>query len=54
MANKSKKVTSKTRYTNVEMILEEIARDSETDLSEIEEDSSSHSFVSETEDYFLN
>jgi hypothetical protein len=23
-------------------------------LSEIEEDSSSHSFVSETEDYFLN
>uniref|UniRef100_A0A8C7KL79 PiggyBac transposable element-derived protein domain-containing protein n=1 Tax=Oncorhynchus kisutch TaxID=8019 RepID=A0A8C7KL79_ONCKI len=55
MANKSKKATSKTRYTNVEMILEEIARDSETDLAEIEEDSiSSHSFDSEAEEYFLN
>ncbi|XP_042182891.1 piggyBac transposable element-derived protein 4-like [Oncorhynchus tshawytscha] len=54
MANKSKK-DSKTRYMNVEMILEEIARDSETDLAEIEEDSiSSHSFDSEAEEYFLN
>ncbi|XP_035597706.2 piggyBac transposable element-derived protein 4 [Oncorhynchus keta] len=54
MANKSKKVTSKTRYTNVEMVLEEIARDSETDLAEIEDSISSHSFDSEAEDYFLN
>ncbi|XP_064831492.1 uncharacterized protein LOC135546848 [Oncorhynchus masou masou] len=54
MANKSKKVTSKTRYTNVEMILEEIDRDSETDLAEIEDSISSHSFDSETEDFFWN
>ncbi|XP_036829768.1 piggyBac transposable element-derived protein 4-like [Oncorhynchus mykiss] len=54
MANKSKKATSKTRYTNVEMILEEIDRESETDLAEIEDSISSHSFDSETEAYFLN
>ncbi|XP_064803402.1 piggyBac transposable element-derived protein 4-like [Oncorhynchus masou masou] len=36
------------------MILEEIDRDSETDLAEIEDSISSHNFDSETEDFFLN
>ena len=53
MVNKSRKANSKTRYTNVETILEEIDHESETDLL-FEDSISSHNYDSETEAYFLN
>ena len=54
MANKSGKAKSKTRYTNVDKIIEEIDRDSETNLLLEEDSASDHSFDSKMEAYFLN
>ena len=55
MANKSGKAKSKTRYTNVDKIIEEIDCDSETDLLLEDSDSASdHSYDSKMEAYFLN
>ena len=52
MANQ--KAQSKTRYTSVDKIIEEIDRDRETDLL-LEDDSvSDHSYDSKMEAYLLN
>ncbi|XP_071218799.1 piggyBac transposable element-derived protein 4-like [Salvelinus alpinus] len=53
MANKSGKAKSKTRFSNVEAILEEIDRDTDTEMLSEEESVGACSFDSETEAYFL-
>uniref|UniRef100_A0A4W5KJM7 PiggyBac transposable element-derived protein domain-containing protein n=1 Tax=Hucho hucho TaxID=62062 RepID=A0A4W5KJM7_9TELE len=54
MATKSGKATSKSRYTDLHQIIEEIDRESETELLQDEESVSRHSFDSQTEDMCLH
>ncbi|XP_055795320.1 uncharacterized protein LOC129866596 [Salvelinus fontinalis] len=53
MANKSGKAKSKTRYSNVEAILEELHRDTDTEMFSEDESVGDASYDSETEAYFL-